>query len=246
MSPQIAMDSLVLSADIVLCVDVTGSMQPCLDKLKASMQRFARDLETWREIPQEAIRASLRDWRIRVVGFRDLEYQGRAPAMILDLPFVSSPEALVEQFRDPRLRASGGGGDGPESTLDAVYLAATRSPWRQNRDARRFIILFGDARPRPSLHTSTVEPGLPTDLQEVVQALQANRVRLCAFTVDDNRGTMMTLENASQWPRRCSRFFPSRAAADRFFGDPDLRPFQEILENVSTSIFETRNSDFRS
>lgn len=243
MSPQIAMDRLVLSADIVLCVDVTGSMQPCLDKLKASMQRFARDLETWREVPREGIRASVGDWRIRVVGFRDLEHQGRDPSMILDLPFVSTPQELAEQFKDPRLRAAGGGGDGPESTLDAVYLAATRSPWRQKRDARRFIILFGDARPRPSLHPSTVEPGLPTNLEEVVQALLVNRVRLCAFAVDDNQRSLMALENASNWSRRCSRFFPSRAAANRFFGDPDLRPFQDVLENVSTSIFETRDSE---
>ena len=81
---------------------------------------------------------------------------------LLTTPFVSEPAQIREQLN--RLRATGGG-DEPESLLDAIYKVATVGQsdkegqtvgpykWRYRSSAARVVIIFTDASyPRDDVH----------------------------------------------------------------------------------------------
>ena len=58
--------------DIVMCIDITGSMQGCIDTVKGRALQFWPDL-------QEALKAkskNVSDVRVKVIGFRDFVADG--------------------------------------------------------------------------------------------------------------------------------------------------------------------------
>ena len=97
-------------ADIVFVVDVTGSMQPCIDALRENISVFIDTLSS-----SDANNGSpVKDWRGRVVGYRDFKADGERDWMI-DSPFVRDPAALKGQLLSVESR---GGGDEPETLLE--------------------------------------------------------------------------------------------------------------------------------
>jgi hypothetical protein len=134
-------------ADIVFLLDATGSMGPCINAVKQNITKFVTTLTT----PNPNGGAVVKDWRAKVLGYRDLDYND-CPAYV-DNPFVSSVGELETQLSG--LHADGGG-DEPETLLEALYkLAAmpTSRPeeqlrpdaWRPVGAARRFVVVFTDA-----------------------------------------------------------------------------------------------------
>ena len=71
-------------ADIVFLLDATGSMGPCINAVKQNIKTFVQTLTT----PTPNGAAVVKDWRAKVMGYRDLDYTD-VPA-IVDNPFVSS------------------------------------------------------------------------------------------------------------------------------------------------------------
>ena len=166
--------------DIVFCLDVTGSMRECLEQLKAHLGSFIAELEKPVAV-QDGVVGVVTDWRLRLLPFRDLEADpptGDHPAIVDDFPFCETTSEFRVQLEDPRCEASGGG-DEPESALDAIYRATKKSAWRPADEAHRFVILFTDATTKGTLHPST--RGVPNDVQEVVQALRIQRIKLIMF-----------------------------------------------------------------
>ena len=106
-------------ADIVFLIDVSGSMSPCIDALRTNIEAFVDSLSAGG--PNNA--APVKDWRAKVVGYRDAEVD--AGSWFEDNPFVRSAAELKAQLA--ALRAQGGG-DEPESLLDALYKVATIFP----------------------------------------------------------------------------------------------------------------------
>ena len=94
-------------ADVVVCIDVTGSMQPCIDGDKENVLKLVEGFQANDNL-------SL-DWRVRLIAYRDLNEGER--------PIINSFTSDVSQFREQlnHLEASGGG-DEPESTLDAIFM----------------------------------------------------------------------------------------------------------------------------
>ncbi|MEK8170923.1 vWA domain-containing protein [Streptomyces sp. M19] len=136
--------NLQYAVDIVMCVDITGSMNPVLDAVKESSLQFHQRLG--------AIMASkskeISQLRLKVIAFRDF---GDNPANAIEqTDFLKLPEQSAEYERFVRgLRASGGG-DIPESGLEALALAVN-SPWETGLDRRRHVIvMFTDAPPTRS------------------------------------------------------------------------------------------------
>ena len=95
--------------------------------------------------------AVVKDWRAKIMGYRDLDYTD-VPA-IVDNPFVSSAAELEGQL--DALNADGGG-DEPETLLEALYMLANMpatgpdeplrpDAWRNVNAGRRFVIVFTDA-----------------------------------------------------------------------------------------------------
>ena len=97
--------------DIVFLMDATESMQKCIDKLKENIKMFIAAMLGTAERP-----TVIRHWRAKVVGFRDYEADGKR--WLEDNAFTSDVNDLCLQLDE--LKAEGGG-DVPESLLDAIY-----------------------------------------------------------------------------------------------------------------------------
>ena len=101
-------------ADIVFLIDVTGSMQPCIDALRDNIRGFIETLSS-----KDANSGSpVRDWRARVVGYRDFPADGEANWLV-DNEFVRDASALGDQLS--RLVAEGGG-EGVDEQLGAAEV----------------------------------------------------------------------------------------------------------------------------
>jgi hypothetical protein len=153
-------------SDIVFCIDVTGSMEPCLDGLINNLKSFVDNLGEANVTV---------DWRARILPYKDLDVDENA--LDNSFPFVSTAGELKAQLES---LSAEGGGDAPESTLDALYIAATKSEWRA--PAHHFIVLFTDAVPKEQLHPSTIEPGQDPSINTVIHALTMNKIKLFAWT----------------------------------------------------------------
>jgi len=162
-------------ADIVFAIDVTGSMQPFLEGVKENVKVFVDNLGSATGGQQQPL-----DWRARVLPFRDINVD--ADPLNNTFPFVNTADELKKQIT-PLLAT--GGDDAPESNLDAIYVAATKSDWRPKGEARRFIVLVSDTSPHELMHESTVEPGEARDVERVIEVLAINEIVLYLFTPDD-------------------------------------------------------------
>ncbi|MBA2244198.1 MAG: VWA domain-containing protein, partial [Gemmatimonadetes bacterium] len=101
-------------ADIVFLIDVSGSMAPIIDALKRNIELFIDSLSSG-----EGNNVSpVRDWRAKAVGYRDFEADAEP---FIDNPFVRDVTALKAQLAG---LVAQGGGDEPESLLDALFRIA--------------------------------------------------------------------------------------------------------------------------
>ena len=158
-TPPPAPRGLNYAVDIVFCVDVTGSMTPILDQVKANALRFYSDVQA----NLTAKGKTIDELRVRIVAFRDIVADGEAAlqeSSFFELPadetgFSSFVNGLVAE----------GGGDAPESGLEAVGLAMT-SPWTTRGDRRRQVVVVWTDQPAHPLDGST----LPAALAERVPA----------------------------------------------------------------------------
>ncbi|MCS6862362.1 MAG: VWA domain-containing protein [Abditibacteriales bacterium] len=141
-------------ADIMFVLDCTGSMQGEIDAIKDTITAFADTIES----EGVRVRVGLIEFRDRLIGEepRVLTFAGQ--------PFTNDPAAFRREVS--ALQATGGG-DAPESSLDAVMLAL-RQPFAP--DANKVIVLVTDAPPHvPDKDTQSVE--------EVVQAIRGAGVQ---------------------------------------------------------------------
>ena len=134
------------SADIVFLIDATASMNPVIQGLKNNLKTFFKEITT----PSGQNAAPIRDWRAKVVAFRDATAD---KVWFEDMAFtddVSTLENALDNVNDT------GGGDMPESLLDAIYTIAQMpetgaqgSPeadkWRYVYSTARFVIAITDA-----------------------------------------------------------------------------------------------------
>lgn len=126
-------------ADIVFLIDVTGSMQPCIDALKERVSDISKSLEGHSNVRV--------DWRAKAIGYRDLEadpvekhYVGK------ENPFVKNAGGLRAQLAE--FEAEGGGGgieEIPESGLDALMMVMDKEDWIGGGEGHRIIVLLTDA-----------------------------------------------------------------------------------------------------
>ncbi|MBO6168139.1 MAG: hypothetical protein J6P13_07330 [Kiritimatiellae bacterium] len=121
------------SLDIVFLVDFTGSMGGCINGLKANIQEFFRSLVEGDE--------AIKDWRARVVGYQDITCDAK---WYWDHDFTTNVTEFCDQINE--LYADGGG-DWPESLLDALWRISkeTAETKKFREDATRVVVAFTDA-----------------------------------------------------------------------------------------------------
>ncbi len=136
-------------ADVLFVLDCTGSMQGEIDAIKDAITGFADT------IASGGVRA-----RVGLVAFWDRLFGQEARVLSFDgEPFTG--DAAVFRREVASLKAAGGG-DLPESSLDALLLAL-RQPF--NPQVNKVLVLVTDAPPHlPDKETQS--------LQEVIQAIR--------------------------------------------------------------------------
>jgi len=125
--------------DVMLVFDATGSMGGIILEVKSRIREMARLMSSL--VPNA---------RIGLVAYRDKkkfdldDYE----FTVKHLPLTAADEtglARLQQFL--KATEAYGGGDVPEAVYDGVQTAVTKAGW--NAGAKKVIIVFGDAPPRP-------------------------------------------------------------------------------------------------
>jgi hypothetical protein len=163
------------AVDIVFCIDVTGSMTPIIDQVKANALRFYDDVQS----NLTAKGKNVDQLRVRVIAFRDFAADGAAA--LDESPFFTLPEerASFSEFVDGLIAE--GGGDAPESGLEAVALAID-SPWTTTGDRRRQVIVVWTDQPAQTLNASVLPPDVasrvPADFSALTDAWEDEQGRM--------------------------------------------------------------------
>jgi hypothetical protein len=187
-TPPPAPRGLSYAVDIVFAIDVTGSMTPILDQVKANALRFYDDVQS----NLTAKGKNIDELRVRVVAFRDIVADGEAA--LQESPFFALPSEQASFSAFVNGLVAEGGGDAPESGLEAVALAMT-SPWTTRGDRRRQVVVVWTDQPAHPLDPSALPTGFAgrvpadfsalTDLWEDPQGpLGSSSKRLILFAPD--------------------------------------------------------------
>lgn len=121
--------------DLVICLDVTASMGPVLESTK----RDALGLGDRLERVANAVGKSVADIRVKVVPFRDLDFEGGEA--IWASPWFELPRQSADFSAFVNSLSAKGGGGLPESGLEAFWYAMNSS-WRESGLKRRSIIVM--------------------------------------------------------------------------------------------------------
>jgi len=119
------------TADIVVCFDTTGSMADDIEDMKSHAVKFAKQLAEEARV----------NFQLGLIEFRDLDVDGT-----LEVVAPLSPSTLEFHNRVQALEV-GGGGDEPESSIDAVFKALEMDGYRGG-DVRKYVIVVTDASPK--------------------------------------------------------------------------------------------------
>ncbi|MDF0700420.1 VWA domain-containing protein [Rhizobium sp. MC63] len=244
-APSLSADSQTLQerpktkgvADIVFLVDVTGSMAPCIDALRRNIEAFIDSLS--HGDPNNA--APVKDWRGKVVGYRDIEAaEAEGLPWIVDNDFVRDASALKAQLGT--LQANGGG-DEPESLLDALYKVASMeavprgsqmedpAKWRYRSDAARVVIVFTDASFKETMSIAEAKGG---SLQDVANLIMANRIILSLFAPNFEGYDRLSQIDKSEWEVVEYEGLNPQEALQKFTSDPVN--FRNTLKQLAASV----------
>ena len=212
---QYSRANLSYAVDIVLCIDVTRSMSPILNNVKHSALSFPNRLA--QEMAGKG--RGINSLRLKVIAFRD--YGDNPENAMLESPFFTVPGELDRFEQTVRALEAIGGGDDPESGLEALALAMA-SKWETGLDrSRHVIVVFTDApahhlgdprqtaaRTYPQIVPSSMD-GLFTQWGHGQQSrgaiMEESAKRLVIFAPDDYPWT----DIAENWNKTV--FFPSVA-----------------------------------
>ncbi len=157
------------TVDIVMCIDVTGSMGAHIDRVKKNALNFHNDVI--RSCTEKGKKIS--NLRVKVIAFRDYHAEDVEPMKIS--PFFDLPgeEEQLKVFVSP-LTAEGGG-DEPECALEALSYAL-QSDWaKEGTKRRQVVVMFTDTSAHPLEYTGkkgNYPSGLPSSIGELFSQWQ--------------------------------------------------------------------------
>lgn len=203
--------------DIVMCIDITGSMQDCIDIVKN------RALQFWPDLKEALAAASknVSDVRVKVIGFRDFEADGDG-ALEISRYFNLSDQGSSDP-EDYKAFVNGlvadGGGDEPENSLEALALAI-QSDWVQTGDKRRHVIvMFTDASAHKLEDANRSNPNYPENMPE---------------SFEDLTDVWMTPSSGQQGGTKTKLKQPAKRLI--VFG-PEVYPWPEIYESWDQVVY---------
>ena len=226
-------------ADILFLLDATGSMQSNIDAVKDNIGAFLDSLAA--PVGFNAA-APLKDWRASVWAYRDSTCDG--DRWLERNPFVRDAEALRAQLG---AIAAAGGGDEPESLLDALHAVAQlpatakggedAGSWRYRSEAARVVVVFTDA----SYHPTFGDAG-ELNLCDVANAVTEARIRLSVFApAMDCYDDLAQIDKCEYSPVAVGPGESTVAALARFTGD--RANFRNTLEMLARSVSASASAD---
>ncbi|MEA2019282.1 MAG: vWA domain-containing protein [Campylobacterota bacterium] len=128
--------------DIIFLMDTSGSMGPAIVEIGKNIGTFVQNLDP----------TIVKDWRARVFSFSDMETDIAELKFNVSRDWTQDPQEIVNQMVECiELVKKQGGGDEPESSLDAMFLSARDGFEESYNERTRVIILFTDATPKKIL-----------------------------------------------------------------------------------------------
>lgn len=219
------------SVDIVLVIDATGSMDGIIDRVKDRALSFYGDLDVMMKEKSKLVD----NLRLRVVVFRDF-YADPPEDSLQASPFFALPDQAERFASFVRAVSANGGGDEPETALEAL-AEAMRSPWSTGAAKRRqVIVVWTDASAHKLEHMAGRKPrGYPenapanfnelTDMWEGQDIVDANARRLIVYAPDAYPWN----EIGSAWEN--TLYFPSKAGEGLAEVD-----YKAILDAIAQSV----------
>lgn len=218
---------LTYAVDLVICIDATGSMGPVIEEVKESAAGFYRKLS----YKLESKKKNVDQLRTKVIVFRDYYYDPANMAMV-ESPFFDMTTQQDEYAAFVAGIIPDGGGDEPESGLEALALAVL-SDWEKGATfakRRQVVLMFTDASAhslgkadKPAHYPSHI-PGSLDELTDLWAQMSSQSKRLVLFAPDASPWTML-----GAWEHVTT--FPSNAGQGLDEYDMD-----EILEILANSV----------
>ena len=186
------------SPDIVFLLNATGSMRGCFHAVTQCISEFVDAISN----SDGCGGVVIADWRVRVLGYRDRLTD--VSCWFIDNPFTGDITEVESQLAAIEAK---GGGDEPESLLDAMYTltqwsaaetGATASPtgWRHRHDAARVVVIFTDASCHPTFKTTTGTDGSVDDL---IMACQTSELRVLLYAPEAPLYADLAAMNRLEW-----------------------------------------------
>lgn len=125
--------------DIVMCIDATSSMGPCIDNVRANAKTLYSQFVDKMKTEYNSV---VEELRLQIVTFRDLECDVNA---IVKSEWFELPTDNARFQRCLDAISARGGGDYKESGLEAFFTAMNTDWSAKGQDDRQVIVLFTDA-----------------------------------------------------------------------------------------------------
>jgi hypothetical protein len=184
---------MVYNVDIIMCIDLTGSMTPYLAEVKANALKLYPDLKAQLDAKGKPVDQV----RIKVIGFGDFGCDGPKALQQSEFFTLSDNSGMGREQFNAFIHdlEQVGGGDIPEDSLEALAIAFN-SDWVRTGDKQRHVVaLWTDAPPNPlgkNAGSPNYPTGMPSSLDELIDQwndpqgrLNAKSKRLLLFAPTD-------------------------------------------------------------
>ncbi|MGM9763097.1 MAG: vWA domain-containing protein [Candidatus Cryptobacteroides sp.] len=158
------------NVDIVMCIDLSSSMQNRLNEIKENASDFLPALR----LALKAANKKASNIRVKIIGFRDFNIDGpdaliESPLYKLDRPNCPDQKGFNDFVNG--LTAKGGNKEGYSNSLEALSLAIN-SDWEQEGDRKRHVIvMFSDAVANKLEEANTSNPHYPQNIPQSFEEL---------------------------------------------------------------------------
>lgn len=238
--------------DMCFLLDATGSMQPCIDAVKNNIKTFIASVTS----EGENGGITLTDWRACVCAYRDYEFETQnGKEWMVTNNFTSDVDELYRQLDN--LQAMGGG-DEPESLLDALFQVINRGStgkdeepqadkWRYPSSAARCVIVMTDAPFHETMSVPGAEGGTVADIRNL---MQQERIRLSLFAPEMSCHYDLSMADKCSYdaievedipdPKATTADARAKALKD-YTGDQ--ANFQKVMELLAKSVSQSAAAD---
>lgn len=217
---------LTYALDVVLCVDATGSMGNFISNIKKNAISFHQDTE-------EAMQKNgklIKNMRVRIIAFRDFYDKDEE---IFKTDFFKLPEQQKGYAKSIGKLIASGGGDQPETALEALSIAF-KSEWFETSDYKRqIVVLWTDEAAHPLEKNKDSKPSkypenMPKNFVELSNIWQSisKTARLVIFAPEKKYPWQ---ETEKQWKN--VTFYPSKAGS----GLREIN-YEKVLDAIAKGI----------